>query len=357
MNVKIGESHGSKQEESTIKNARKITVPMELCDASGKLNPSSIGWAKAPLIRSNLSGSYFRKKRWNYWCITNPDVLFSATISHIDYAAVMFVYILDLKTLQFFEKTALVPLGKGVDMPEEVNASLSYSSKELTLSLLEKGDATNIVVSCPNFSGKGKSLTANVIVHRPDDHETLNVVVPWSKKHFQYTSKQPALPTEGTIQWEKKQYSLKREGTYGCLDFGRGVWPYSSTWNWASAAGQTDGHVVGLNFGGQWTDGTGQNENGFIVDGKLTKIHEDITWHYDQSNYMKPWTLRTENSDQLSLTFQPLFERTAATKAIIIQSEVHQMIGTFQGHVTTEEGKTITINSLLGWAEDHRARW
>lgn len=34
--------------------------------------------------------------------------------------------------------------------------------------------------------------------------------------------------------------------------------------------------AVGLvNLGGKWTDGTGMNENGFVIDGQLTKIHEE----------------------------------------------------------------------------------
>ncbi|MBU9723837.1 DUF2804 domain-containing protein [Bacillus alkalicola] len=337
--------------------ANEITVPTNLCDEAGNLNQNSIGWAKTPLIGSNLSGSYLRKKRWNYWAVTTPDVLFSATISHLDYAAVMFVYILDLKTLRFFEKTELVPFGKGVHMPEKVNASLQYAGKNLMIGMEEKGAATEIKVECPNFSGKGVSLSANLMVHRPDGHESLNVVVPWSDKHFQYTSKQPTLPTEGEVRWGEDHYHFSKKEAFACLDFGRGKWPYSSTWNWASASGETGGHVVGLNFGGQWTDGTGQNENGIVVDGKLTKIHEDIVWKYDKTDFMKPWTLRSEKTDAVSLTFEPLFERTAATKAVVIQSEVHQMIGIFKGHVKTVDGKTIAIDSLLGWAEDHMARW
>lgn len=334
---------------------REITEPVKLSLDNGRLNEESVGWARQPLIGCNVKGSFLRKKRWNYWCVTNPEVLFSATISHIDYAAVMFVYILDLKTLDFYEKTTLVPLGKDIYMPEGVGESVSYEGKDMTIQFKEADNKTTIYVHCPNFGGN--ELKADLLLTRPEGYESLNVVVPWSDKRYQFTSKQPAIPATGEIVWKDKEYKFSAEKAYGCLDFGRGIWKYRSTWNWASASGLAGNIRVGLNFGGQWTDGTGQNENGFIIDNRLHKIHEDIVWDYDKQNFMKPWTIKTKESDRVSLIFTPIFERTATTQAIIVQSSVHQMIGHFNGAVVTDEGDVIKIENMLGWAEDHMAKW
>lgn len=336
---------------------REVTEPVQLSDKNGQINEESFGWARHPLINCNVKGSFLRKKKWNYWCVTSPEVLFSATISHIDYAAVMFVYILDLKTLDFYEKTSLVPFGKSIHMPAEVRDSVSYTSKELTLQFTESGNDTAIYVHCPNFNGKGKVLTADIVLTRPEAYESLNVVVPWRKKRYQFTSKQPAIPASGDILWYDKAYKLNGEEAFGCLDFGRGKWKYHTTWNWASASGVVNDVRIGLNFGGQWTDGTGQNENGLIVNDQLHKIHENITWDYDTDYFMKPWTLKTKESDRVSLVFKPIYERKAITNVLIVQSTVHQLIGHFQGTVTTDEGDVIRIKNMLGWAEDHMAKW
>ena len=339
------------------RHAHEIIKPVNLCLNNGQLNEESIGWARQPLIGCNVKGSFLRKKKWNYWYVTSPEILFSATISHIDYAAVMFVYILDLKTLNFYEKTTLIPLGHTIYMPEGAGDSVSYNSKEMTIQFKESENRTAIYVHCPNFNGIGKALKADILLVRPEDYESLNVVVPWSKKRYQFTSKQPAIPASGEIIWEDKEYKLPIDKAFGCLDFGRGIWKYHSTWNWASASGVVDNKRVGLNFGGQWTDGTGQNENGLIIDNRLHKIHEDIVWDYDTHNFMKPWTLKTKESNQVSLVFTPLFERTARTKALIVQSSVHQMIGHFDGSVVTDGGNVIRVENMLGWAEDHMAKW
>ena len=67
---------------------KEILVPTSLCDKKGNLNPEAIGYARKPIIDCNLSGHFMRKKKWNYWCVYGEDILFSATISHLDYAAV-----------------------------------------------------------------------------------------------------------------------------------------------------------------------------------------------------------------------------------------------------------------------------
>jgi len=57
---------------------REIKEPVLLCDLAGKLNPEAIGWSRYPLHIYNLSGSWLRKKKWNYWCITSKQNCLSA---------------------------------------------------------------------------------------------------------------------------------------------------------------------------------------------------------------------------------------------------------------------------------------
>lgn len=48
---------------------------------------------------------------------------------------------------------------------------------------------------------------------------------------------------------------------------------------------------MGLQLGGKWTVGTGMTENALCVDGRLTKIGEELDWGY--SDFLGPWTVRT----------------------------------------------------------------
>ena len=339
--------------ELKVYNEPELSEPVDLCLANGRLNPSAVGWSRRPLHNCNLSGSPLRKKRWNYWCITTDSFLFSVTLSNIDYMGLAFIYFLDFESKYFHEKTVIRPFGKGCDLGNRVTDSAMFEDPKLRLSLQNNDHHNFITVNCPDFDGK--LLTTELSIKTPPGHQTLNVVIPWSDSRFQFTSKQHALAVSGEIKIGDRSFNTA--GGSACLDFGRGIWPFSSFWNWAGGSGQSGSHTVGLNLGAGWTDGTNMNENGLVVDGVLSKISEDLAFDYNPAYFMQPWRIHTPASDLVNLTFTPFFERVAKTNALLLSSEVHQMIGRFSGMVKDSSGKSYVLKDLVGWAEEHYARW
>ncbi len=331
---------------------RELLEPVLLCDPGGRLNPDAVGWSRRPLHQCNLRGHWLRKKRWNYWAITTETHLFSMTVTDLDYAGLGFAYFLDFETREFTEQTVLHPLGRGLTLPEGVEGEVRFTDRRMNMLMADDGSTIRLTAESPDFGGV--AMQADFTVTRPAGQESVNVVIPWSTTRFQFTSKQEALPAKGEVRLGERRIAF--DG-FACLDFGRGVWPYRGFWNWAAASGVQGGRTVGLNLGGGWTDGTGMNENGFVVDGRVTKVHDDLRFEYDPANFMRPWRIRTRETDQVDLTFEPFFERVARTEAVIVRSEVHQMIGRFSGTVVTEDGERIAIERMVGWAEEHRARW
>ncbi len=336
----------------TSNNEREITEPVLLCDENGRLNKESIGWARKPLITSNLSGHYMRKKKWNYWCVFGKEVMFSATISHLDYAVVCFVYFLEYETNNFYEKTFLVPFGKNYTMPEEVQDSVEAIHKDMGLFFIWNKDHVTLKASSTDFGGE--ELKADIKINYPENLDTLNVVVPWSDDKFQFTAKQHCLPAEGSFSVGDKTWTFNPESDFAVLDYGRGVWPRKSTWNWGMASGRQGQDVIGLNFGGQWTDHTGSTENAVILNGNITKISEDVTFIYNSNDYMKPWGIQ---SDSVRLTFKPFSERTAKSNVLVVKSEVHQVVGHYYGEVSLNNDETLVVDGLLGCIEEHNAKW
>lgn len=333
---------------------KEITTPVHLCNSDGKLNPDSIGWARRPIITSNITGSFTRKKKWNYWCVYGQKALFSATVSHLDYAAVCFVYFLEYETKRFIEKTIIIPFGINCQMPDEVQATAEAIHKDMNLFFISNENETLLKVSCPDFGGE--NLEVDIVITYPPNIDTLNVVVPWSERRFQFTAKHHCLPASGSFKVGKQTFTFDPNTDFAVLDYGRGIWPYASTWNWGMASGKQGSDTIGINLGGQWTDGTGSTENAVIINNHLTKISEDLTFHYDRDNYMKPWFVDS-SSGRIALTFTPFYERIAATNVGIIQSEVHQMIGHYHGQIHLSTSESIEIKNLLGTIEDHAARW
>ena len=334
---------------------REITERTLLCDEKGNLNPKAIGYAKTPIISSNLKGHYMRKKKWNYWCVFGDDILFSATISHLDYAAVCFVYFLNYETQRYVEKTITIPLGNKVKMPEQILESIKLQSKEMSIQLLYKENETHMSVTIPDFDGD--LLQADLRISHPPDDESLNVVIPWNRTRFQFTAKHHLLPTQGLVKIGDEHYSFHAEDNYAVLDYGRGVWPREAVWNWGFASQRVGNKRIGLNFGGKWTDGTGMTENAVFIDGKLHKIHEDLLFNYSSNDFMLPWTIKTKFSQDVNLTFTPFFHRIAKTDVKLVSSEVNQMMGYYNGKIQLENGATLHIREMLGCIEEHKAKW
>ena len=198
-----------------------------------------------------------------------------------------------------------------------------------------------------------------MFVANPEGHESLNVVVPWSATRFQFTSKHQARVRRRALA--RRATSRARSAptpAWGTLDVGRGRWPYRTTWNWAGGAGtSTDAHVVGIQLGSKWTDGTGATENGIIVDGRLLKIGEELSWRYDFDQPMKPWQVRSADG-ALDLTLTPRFDRASKLSIGVLAQGGHQVFGTWSGTVTYDDGPPLTLSDdVIGFAEEIRSRW
>ncbi len=336
----------------TISN--EICSPVMLCSADGRLNPDAIGWSRQPLHVCNLKGRFGRKKRWDYWCITSDRLAFSATIANVDYMAIGSACLLLFDSNRFATQTTIKPFPRTPVMPPVVSGDVIHAHKKLSLAFHSIGTGVRIAVRSEALGGQ--PLNARLDIFRPEGHESLNVVVPWNPRTFQFTSKQHCLPTGGTIVWGRETFTLDPGAAFACLDYGRGIWPYRTTWNWAAFSGRAGQDIVGINMGGRWTDGTGMNENGILLNGRLHKIFDDILFEYDRTDFMAPWRMRTGTTPVVDLTFAPFYDRAEATNLLLLSSSVHQVFGRYTGTLRVDD-RVIRVEGLLGWAEEHIARW
>jgi hypothetical protein len=336
---------------------RELLQAVDLCLPDGRLDPDAIGWSRRPLHRCNLNGPWGRQKRWDYWAVSSADCALSITYADLDYLGLATVAVFDFASGRTVERGAVRPLARGFSQPDRPGgADLRFRGWGLSLDVTEQPGGTRLQVSFGDPARRG--VAADVLVRRPPGHETLNVVIPWSERRFQYTSKQNTLPAEGTVHAGGRRHALSSEtGAFGCLDFGRGVWPFRTTWNWASASGVEDGRTVGLQLGGKWTDGTGLTENALCIDGRLHKIGEDLQLAYDRRDYRRPWTIEAPRSGRVRLRFVPFLEKTLKVPLGLVGAELHLCFGHFSGVVVTDDGEPVPIGHLLGWAEEFRGRW
>jgi hypothetical protein len=298
----------------------------------------------------------FRVKRWDYYAFFTPRRFFSATIADLGHAGNIFVYTLDFETGDLHEDGLIIPLGKGIELPRNSTQGDShFEDKRIKLDFSLHADHRHLSVSWPDFHD-GRGIEAAIDLATPPGYESINIVIPIGQKRFYYNRKINYLPANGTLRYGNQHEELKPSESLGSLDWGRGVWEYRSFWNWASASGfLPDGRTIGLNLGLGFGDLSAATENVFILDNHIHKL-DQVKFDYVSGNYMKPWHF-SDNQNRLDLTFTPFKERLAKTNLGIIDSEVHQMFGRYNGHVTTEDGDVILVKDLIGFAEEHHARW
>lgn len=341
----------------------ELTQPGILLDANGRL--AQVGWSRQPLLDCNLEAARFyairplqrfRVKRWDYYAVFTPQRFFSATIANLGYAGNIFLYILDYASNSLHEEGLVIPFGKGIILPRNSTAGdARFSNGNVSLDFLDVPGGRRLLVRWPGFNA-GKGVEADLFLHLMPEHDSMTLTIPIGERRFYYNRKINCLPAEGTIRYGDALEELKPDESLGSLDWGRGVWNYSSYWNWASASGfMGDKRSIGLNLGSGFGDTSRATENAFILEGRLHKLGA-VRFDYTSGDYMKPWHF-TDSQGRCDLEFIPFKERVATTNLGVIFSEVHQMFGHYSGFVISELNEKVLIDQLTGFAEEHHARW
>ena len=339
----------------------ELTAPVDLAGPDGRsLNPAARGWSRRPLHRANLRGGWGRTKRWDYWAILAGDLVVSSVYADVDYLGLADVWWADLATGATGGHGIVAPLGAGLRLPDEPGtAPLRVRRRHFELDITDDADGTTRLRARWRERG-GAAGVLDATVALPPGHESLNVVIPWSDRRFQFTSKHQARPAWGelVVGDRRTTFGGPDGDAWGVLDVGRGRWPYRTRWNWGGGAGPAagGGPVVGLQLGGRWTVGTGFTENGVLVDGRLTKLGDELTWRYDWDDPMRPWRV-DDPGGRLQLELTPRFDKHTKVELGVMGTETHQVFGRWSGTFVTDGGEVLELRDLQGFAEESRSRW
>lgn len=71
---------------------------------------------------------------------------------------------------------------------------------------------------------------------------------------------------------------------------------------------------------------------------------------------MKPWRI-VDPGGQLDVTLQPRFDKHSQLPGRDRGSETHQVFGTWSGHLVTDDGLSLDLDGIQGFAEEARQEW
>jgi hypothetical protein len=341
----------------------EIIKPGKLLSPSGRL--AKIGWSRQPLLDCNLENltlspwqfiQGLRVKRWDYYAVFTPRRFVAFGIADLGYAGNVFAYMLDFVTNLDHEESLVLPPGRNLRLPRNsTEGKTIFQRQSVRMDFQVEADGRSLAISWPDFQG-GLGLQAEIFLACPPELESMNLIVPMRRRRFYFNRKINCMPAEGFLRHGDVYEELSPHICSGSLDWGRGVWPYRTHWNWASASGfLPDGRTLGLNLGSGFGDTSAATENCLILEGRIHKL-EQVNFQFDPKNYNRPWKFN-DSQGRLTLEFKPFKERVARSNLLVIFSEVHQVFGFFSGRLTSDEGETIQLVDLIGFAEEHYARW
>lgn len=342
-----------------MSNQDEITESGLLLNNKGSLK--NTGWSRKPLLkynRENLGKSWFRTKEWDYYAIINPDYAITFTITDLGIMGLYSIVWLDFKDQKFIpdEESKFFTKGK-TNLPlSPLQGDVKYTGENLQMEFLKKDSTRTIEFDFPAFS-KNEGIKGKFELFQDPEMESLTIATPWKDKPkcFYYNTKINCMPVEGKVVLGNKIFTFNKENSFAVLDWGRGIWPYSDTWYWGSASGKSGKALVGFNIGYGFGDTSAASENIFYYNSVGHKL-DQVTFHFNPKNFLEPWKF-TSNDGRFEMEFEPIIDRNSVVNLLIFKSIQHQVFGYFSGEVILDDGRTIRIEKLLGFAEVVKNRW
>jgi len=341
---------------------KRIVTPGPLHDDQGRLIET--GYATELIKtyeRGKVAAKRWRIKEWDYYAVCTDQFALALTIDHNGYMTMDSISLLDFeKNTQVTKSVMGLPLMSPRDLPPTSRkGDIRVKGKGYMLSFENDGRSRHLTGFMNKFSGEEKIAFDLHLTDAPK--ETMVIVTPF-KDHpeaFYYNQKINCMRVEGMITLGRKEYRCNPDVTFAVLDWGRGVWTYDNTWYWGSASGLAHGLPFGFNIGYGFGDTSAASENVLFYEGKIHKLSQ-VTFHIPMSggkeDYMSPWTF-TSDDGQFEMRFQPVMDRSAKVNVGIICSDQHQVFGRFSGTAVLDDGRTLQISNLMGFAEKVRNKW
>ena len=335
---------------------REITAAVDLCDARGRLNAAAVGWSRRPLVRANLRGHWPRKKRWNFWNWISPRFVFSVTVADIDYAAFCQVTFIDFDTQALARRHG--DRAAGLDRDARARRAHDRVPRAYACATRTCRTAATMRIELRAERDGRRADRGDFVVAAAAGTGEPERRVPWTRDRFQLNSKHDTLPCEGSVRVggdalrDGRPRLPRRAGLRArhlavslVLELGR------------RAPACRTACAIGVNVGARWTTGTGVNENGSCIDGRLHKVMEDLRWDYDPSDWMRPWRVRAAHSGMIDLTLEPIVAHRVADRAwasLAPAASAASVAGTARSASTARSWRSAT---LIGWAEEFAHRW
>jgi hypothetical protein len=168
---------------------------------------------------------------------------------------------------------------------------------------------------------------------------------------FNATEKRVLLPVSGEAIAGGVHHRL--DGGLGGQDYTFGFLARKTAWRWAFALGRTrSAERIAFNLVQGFV---GKAECAVWVDGELFGVPE-ATIAYDEASPLAPWSVTTPDGE-LELRFEPGAIHAEAHDFGLVASRFIQPVGSYSGTIRLPGRAPLTLDRVLGVAEDQAVTW
>ena len=330
---------------------KRITSPVPVLDAKGRPRP---GWANEGLLqyqRSAIKAPPWRIKEWDWYQVSDQHHALQFTLGHASYAGQVGIMLFDFeqgKHLFTKDKMLVLPFGSlGLAASAEQDGTLLYDRDGMFMRFEKQDNQRTLTARCEGFE-------AEIRLIRRNPH-ALVISIPFNESPtaFYYNHKLSCMAASGYATANGIHYAFE-ENAWGLLDWGRGVWPFHNEWYWSSASGLLDGEVFGFNLGCGFGNTSQATENCLFYRDGLHKLGAVKIETGD--TYMAPWHLH-DTAGRLDVTLCPVYDRETKTKLLWVDNNTHQLFGRFTGKAVLDDGTTLQVEGITGFAEHAVNNW
>ena len=320
--------------------------------------------------RSKIKARKMRIKEWDYYLIHNKDYAVALTVADNSYMSLLSASVIRFNKKK--EKTTSQMLwftngkvnqdinGKHINMPSSSKTGdIIVSTNKCIFTFTHEGDKRRLFCKMKDFENNNP-LDIDIILEA-EPRESMVIATPFKEKKtaFYFNQKIIGFKASGHAKVGNEKIIFDEKDSLGLLDWGRGVWTYKNTWYWGAGMQYINDKIFGFNIGYGFGDTSSATENMLFYDGKAHKL-EDVTFNIpkkdNKDDFMSPWTI-TSSDKRFEMTFTPIINRHSDTNALIIRSNQNQVFGYFNGTAVLDDGTTLEIKDLLGFAEKVYNKW
>jgi len=335
----------------------RIVTAGPLLDAHGVL--AQRGYATAPLLayrRGDIAAPPWRIKEWDFYQVSNDEYCVQFTIGHASYAGQLTLTFFRFADGLRFDRTAMLvaPFGR-LGMPASAEEGITVCRGGVSIGF--RVEAGRRWLRAETTATKDTpAMRARIALDAPPA-DRLVIATPFHEypEAFYYNQKINCLPADGFVQVGDERFVFSPDTAFGLLDWGRGVWPFSTEWFWGNGSTRLDGHLFGFNIGDGFGDTSAASENMLLYDGVAHKLSK-VSFDADSPHVMDPKHFGSDDG-RFEMDFTPVYDRVTSTKLAFVDNRCHQVFGTFTGTAVLDDGRAIHVTDMMAFAEHAVNHW